>query len=132
MFSCFVSADKLITLANSLDPDQDRRSVGPDLGPNCLKMIVFVIKRYISRHVLIVLWQHFQVLMRKMEELQSPEWRAPKICHHWKETMMTHQEWKKWIKTHRINIDIRTNSHQLAEKSRLQKKTETGLAEESI
>ena len=24
-------------LANSLDPDQDRRSVGPDLGPNCLQ-----------------------------------------------------------------------------------------------
>ena len=22
---------------NSLDPDQDRHSVGPDLGPNCLK-----------------------------------------------------------------------------------------------
>ena len=23
----------------SLDPDQARRSVGPDLGPNCLKML---------------------------------------------------------------------------------------------
>ena len=26
----------LITYANSLDPDQARRSVGPDLDPNCL------------------------------------------------------------------------------------------------
>ena len=26
----------LITFANSLDPDQDRQNVGPDLGPNCL------------------------------------------------------------------------------------------------
>ena len=24
----------LITFANSLDPDQDRQNVGPDLGPN--------------------------------------------------------------------------------------------------
>ena len=23
-------------MSNSLDPDQDRCSVGPDLGPNCL------------------------------------------------------------------------------------------------
>ena len=23
-------------VSNSLDPDQDRHSVGPDLGPNCL------------------------------------------------------------------------------------------------
>ena len=26
----------LITFANSLDPDQDRQNVGPDLDPNCL------------------------------------------------------------------------------------------------
>ena len=26
----------LITLANSLDPDQAQRNVGPDLDPNCL------------------------------------------------------------------------------------------------
>ena len=30
----------LITLTNSLDPDQDQHSVGPDLDPNCLKPIV--------------------------------------------------------------------------------------------
>ena len=29
---CFL----LITLANSLDPDQDRHNVGPDLDPDCL------------------------------------------------------------------------------------------------
>ena len=26
---------RLITFANSLDPDQDRQNVGPDLGPKC-------------------------------------------------------------------------------------------------
>ena len=28
-----------IRVSNSLDPDQDRRSLGPDLGPNCLQRI---------------------------------------------------------------------------------------------
>ena len=28
----------LITFANSLDPDQDRQNVGPDLDPNCLTL----------------------------------------------------------------------------------------------
>ena len=26
-----------IRVSNSSDPDQDRQSVGPDLGPNCLQ-----------------------------------------------------------------------------------------------
>ena len=26
-----------IRVSNGLDPDQDRRKVGPDLGPNCLE-----------------------------------------------------------------------------------------------
>ena len=26
-------------MSNSLDPDQDRQYVGPDLGPNCLKRL---------------------------------------------------------------------------------------------
>ena len=35
---------QLITFANSLDPDQDRQHVGPDLDPNCLTgtLIVFL------------------------------------------------------------------------------------------
>ena len=28
-----------ITVSNSLDPDQDRHYVGPDLGPNCLQWL---------------------------------------------------------------------------------------------
>ena len=28
----------LVTFANSLDPDVDRKSVGPDLDPNCLRL----------------------------------------------------------------------------------------------
>ena len=31
----------LITFANSLEPDQDRQNVGPDLGLKCLTLIVF-------------------------------------------------------------------------------------------
>ena len=27
--------NKIWNTANSLDPDQDRQGVGPDLGPNC-------------------------------------------------------------------------------------------------
>ena len=26
-------------MSNGLDPDQDRHSVGPDLGPNCLQKL---------------------------------------------------------------------------------------------
>ena len=29
-----------IRVSNCLDPDQDRHSVGPDLGPNCLQIKV--------------------------------------------------------------------------------------------
>ena len=32
----FVLACLLITFANSLDPDQARQNVAPDLDPNCL------------------------------------------------------------------------------------------------
>ena len=26
-------------MSNGLDPDQDRHSIGPDLGPNCLQRL---------------------------------------------------------------------------------------------
>ena len=28
-----------IRVPNSLDPDQDKQNVGPDLGPNCFQML---------------------------------------------------------------------------------------------
>ena len=28
-----------LSVSNGLDPDQDRHSVGPDLGPNCLQRL---------------------------------------------------------------------------------------------
>ena len=34
----------LITIANSLDPNQDLHSVSPDLDPNHLTLIVFLIE----------------------------------------------------------------------------------------
>ena len=33
-------------MSNSLDPDQDRRSVGPDLGPDCLQRLSADTKKY--------------------------------------------------------------------------------------
>ena len=33
-----------IRVSNCLDPDQDRRFVGPDQGPNCLQMLSVEIK----------------------------------------------------------------------------------------
>ena len=39
-FNSFLDSDEfcglLITFANSLDPDQARQNIGPDLDPNCL------------------------------------------------------------------------------------------------
>ena len=32
----------MITFANSLDPDQARQNIGPDLDLNCLTMMVFL------------------------------------------------------------------------------------------
>ena len=40
------SCSLLITFANSLDPDQDRHSVGPDLDPDHLTLIVFLREFY--------------------------------------------------------------------------------------
>ena len=37
-----VTCRLLITFANSLDPDQDRQNVSPDLDPNCFTLIVFL------------------------------------------------------------------------------------------
>ena len=34
----------LITFANSLDADQDRQNVGPDLDPNCLTLLTVFLK----------------------------------------------------------------------------------------
>ena len=37
---CFkISVRNTTRVSNGLDPDQDRRSVGPDQGPNCLQML---------------------------------------------------------------------------------------------
>ena len=33
------STTPLRSVSNTLDPDQGRHSVGPDLGPNCLQML---------------------------------------------------------------------------------------------
>ena len=44
------SFSNTVRVSNCLDPDQDRRSVGPDLCPNCLQMLSIDDKRYIASH----------------------------------------------------------------------------------
>ena len=39
---------KLITFANSLDPDQARQNVGPDLDPNCLTLLWYSWKIFLK------------------------------------------------------------------------------------
>ena len=34
-----ISYRNIIRVSNSLDPDQDRQCVSPDLGPNCLQRL---------------------------------------------------------------------------------------------
>ena len=37
---------RILSVSNGLDPDQDLRSVGPDLGPNCLQRLSAVDKSH--------------------------------------------------------------------------------------
>ena len=41
-FSLLVASGLLIAFVSSLDPDQKRQNVDPDLDPNCLTLIVFL------------------------------------------------------------------------------------------
>ena len=38
LINTYLTVLQLITIANRLDPDQDRQNVGPDLGLNCLTL----------------------------------------------------------------------------------------------
>ena len=39
----------LITFANSLNPDQDRQNVGPDLDPNHLMLLMLFLKEFLEK-----------------------------------------------------------------------------------
>ena len=45
-----------IRVANSLDPDQDRQKVGPDLGPNCLQRLSADYNRPLGREELKIIY----------------------------------------------------------------------------
>ena len=60
-------------MSNSLDPDQARRFVGPDLGPNCLQKLSFKdfffvatsgerVKAYIAVYIAIFVLEFDQVI----------------------------------------------------------------------
>ena len=38
-FSCADFFKKILSVSNGVDPDQNRHSVGPDLGINCLQSL---------------------------------------------------------------------------------------------
>ena len=40
LYQNILSGLRIISVSNGLDSDQDRRSVGPDLGPNCLQRLL--------------------------------------------------------------------------------------------
>ena len=40
LYQNILSGLRIISVSNGLDPEQDRRSVGPDLGPNCLQRLL--------------------------------------------------------------------------------------------
>ena len=40
LYQNILSGLRTISVSNGLDPDQDRRSVCPDLGPNCLQRLL--------------------------------------------------------------------------------------------
>ena len=50
-------------MSNGLDPDQDRRCVGPDPGSNCLQGYQLTTKIAASRQILnsVFYYQHFMV-----------------------------------------------------------------------
>ena len=55
----------LITFVNSLDPDQARQNVGPDLDPNCLTLIISFFLRYwllsiYDRYARVILKEFFE------------------------------------------------------------------------
>ena len=43
----------LITFANSLDPDQARQNVGPDLDPYCLTFMAFLKGKQFKKRVIL-------------------------------------------------------------------------------
>ena len=42
----------LIAFSNSLDTDQDRQNVGPDLDPNCLTLVIGFLKEFFEKVIL--------------------------------------------------------------------------------
>ena len=56
-----------ITLANSLDPDQARRIVGADQGPNCLTLRWYFLKIFFQK----VNFEKNQQTTKKHEKLPS-------------------------------------------------------------
>ena len=75
VFVVFISISYRSTIAvsNSLDPDQARRSVGPDLGPTCLQRLFIII--VISR------WWKWgcSIISVRITELQINH--VPDFCH---------------------------------------------------
>ena len=79
----------LITFANSLDPDQARQNVGPDLDPSCLTLWWYSWKNFLKKLILkkVSKWQkkHAKLPSRQSVNLYhvvyGPRWE--KTCLQW-------------------------------------------------
>ena len=66
-----------IRVSNSLDPDQDRHNVGPDLGPTCLQRLSEMTKVTLSKerakvpHIICSRGQNLSILKLKRAKSQN-------------------------------------------------------------
>ena len=53
-------------MSNSLDPDQARHFVGPDLGPNCLQKLSVddTSKELIKESIIVILWPATSIILQ--------------------------------------------------------------------
>ena len=51
-FSKLICSKNLLRMSNSLDPDQARHLVGPDLGPNCLQRFITLADKELKKDLM--------------------------------------------------------------------------------
>ena len=67
----------LITFANSLDPDQDRRNVGPDLDPNCLTLWWCSWKNFMKKVILKICSRRHKIMKNFPACKELTTWKHP-------------------------------------------------------
>ena len=73
-YAFFSTADDIE--ANSMEPDQARQTVEPDLDPNCLTLLTIFLKEYLKK---IILKKKNQPMTKRHAKLPSME-RVKQAC----------------------------------------------------